>query len=59
MFTLDDLLAGDLDVCMQTLGSTMTVPDDDSFMKRVVKLYEKNERNSTIETLRQEYQAKH
>ncbi|KAG1085224.1 hypothetical protein G6F42_021481 [Rhizopus arrhizus] len=53
------LLSSDLDVCMEILGSTMSVPNDDKFLKSIEKLYEKNEKNGTIQRLRQEYQSKH
>ncbi|KAG2229616.1 rab-GTPase-TBC domain-containing protein [Thamnidium elegans] len=53
------LLAGDLDTCMELLGSTMSVPDDNRFIRHVQKLFDKNEGNGTVDQLRQEYQAKH
>jgi hypothetical protein len=53
------LLAADLDVCMQILGSTMSVPDDDRFMRNIEKLYEKNVKDDTIQSLRKEYRSKH
>lgn len=37
----------------------MSVPNDDKFLKSIEKLYEKNEKNGTIQKLRQEYQSKH
>lgn len=52
------LLASDLDVCMETLGTTMSVPNDDKFLKSIEKLYEKNEKSGTIQKLRQEYISK-
>ncbi|GAA5795789.1 hypothetical protein HPULCUR_001151 [Helicostylum pulchrum] len=53
------LLASDMDTCMTLLGSTMSVPDDNSFIKHVQKLFDKNVRNGTVDKLRQEYQEKH
>lgn len=53
------LLASDLDVCMEILGSTMSVPDDNKFMRSIEKLFEKNEKNETVKRLREEYQSKH
>lgn len=44
---------------METLGSTMSVPDDDRFIKNIRKVFEKNEAYGTVKNLRQEYQAKH
>ncbi|KAI8062301.1 rab-GTPase-TBC domain-containing protein [Gilbertella persicaria] len=52
------LLALDLDVCMETLSSTMSVPDDDRFMRHIEKLYEKNQRYGTVQRLRKAYQSK-
>ncbi|CEP09629.1 hypothetical protein [Parasitella parasitica] len=53
------LLSSDLDVCMEILGSTLSVPNDDKFLRTIEKLFERNEKNGTIQKLRQEYQAKH
>lgn len=44
---------------MEILGSTMSVPDDNKFMRNIEKLFEKNEKNGTVKRLRQEYQSKH
>ncbi|KAI8968591.1 rab-GTPase-TBC domain-containing protein [Mycotypha africana] len=53
------LLASDLDGCMEILGSTLSVPNDDKFMKAVESLFEKNTRNNTVNKLRQEYKSRH
>ncbi|CAO3615173.1 unnamed protein product [Mucor hiemalis] len=53
------LLEADLDVCMETLGSTMSVSDDDRFLRNIEKLFERNEKNGTVRRLRLEYQSKH
>ncbi|KAI8886394.1 RabGAP/TBC, partial [Backusella circina FSU 941] len=52
------ILESDLDHCMEILGSTLSVPDNNKFMKSVEKLYLKNVRSDTIATLRREYQTK-
>ena len=51
-------MAADLDICMETLGSTMSVADDDKFLANIEKLFERNERNGTVKRLREEYQSK-
>ena len=56
LFVLDQLLKGEFDQCIQVLGSTMTVPDDDRFMKLVKRFYEKGSRY--IPTLRTNYRSK-
>jgi hypothetical protein len=58
-YYIEKLLASDLDVCMEILGSTMSVPDDNKFMRTIEKLYAKNARMNTIANLRKEYQSKH
>ncbi|KAI8148224.1 rab-GTPase-TBC domain-containing protein [Fennellomyces sp. T-0311] len=52
----DQLLNGEFDQCIQVLGSTMTVPDDDRFMKLVKRFYERGSRY--IPTLRTNYRSK-
>lgn len=51
------LLSSDLDQCMETLGSAMSVSDDDVFIKNVQRLYER--RSQVVKTLRKAYQESH
>lgn len=53
------LLEADMDVCMEILGSTMSVTDDDKFLRNIEKLFERNEKNGTVKRLRLEYHSKH
>ncbi|KAI9499356.1 rab-GTPase-TBC domain-containing protein [Zychaea mexicana] len=52
----DQLLTGEFDQCITLLGSTMTVPDDDRFMKLVKRLYERGARY--IPTFKSNYKSK-
>lgn len=51
----ENLLRSDLETCIQLLGSTMAVPDDDKFMKLVKKFYDRGNRRGTIEELKVVY----
>ncbi|KAF7732155.1 hypothetical protein EC973_006410 [Apophysomyces ossiformis] len=54
----EQLLRGDLETCMSVLGGTMSVPDDDKFIKAVRRLYERSVSGGTVKALRKQYQSR-
>lgn len=54
---LDRLLVCDMESCMQLLGSTMIAQDEDKFMRRVKKLFERSRRRRILGALRHEYRS--
>ncbi|OAD66260.1 hypothetical protein PHYBLDRAFT_71157 [Phycomyces blakesleeanus NRRL 1555(-)] len=51
------LLKGDLELCMELLGSVMTVDDDDQFIATVRRLHDKIQYRGLLETIRNQYKS--
>ena len=54
---VDRLLKGNMEDCLAILGSTLSVGDDDRFIRQVRKLYTSNASKQTVKQFKEQYRA--
>lgn len=55
---VDRLLKGNMEDCLAILGSTLSVEDDDRFIRQVRKLYTSNASKQTVKQFKEQYRAR-